>query len=130
MRPRRRKRWLAASLCLDPLCERIDLRLFKSAVAGGDEHNVLARKFGLLHVSPKRRCRAKHPARRHKEEAANRIEIEGVDLDPWQLACIRIGDSLSLTRKVQGVVRRDTSDRCIERARNFSGDGLRMPGAR
>lgn len=58
----------------------------------------------------------------HSEEAANRMGIDGFNRDLQQLARIRIRDSLSLTRKVQGVVRRDASDRWIEPARNFVGD--------
>lgn len=39
----------------------------RPAVAGHDQHYVLAREVGLLHVRSKRRGRAEHPRRRHPE---------------------------------------------------------------
>jgi len=51
----------ATAARLDTLRERMDLRLLEAAIAGHDEHHLLAWQGGLLHVSPERGRRTEYP---------------------------------------------------------------------
>lgn len=111
--------------------ERVDLGLLKAAVAGHDEHNLLAREVSLLHVSPERCRRAEHPGRRHEKNAAHRIEVDCRTVRYFRKRLrLRVRDGLTLTRQAPGVVRVNPGDRRVERTRDLTGDRFRVAGTR